>query len=105
MRREVLSGLCRRAKEFTCRVSVEVEQSAQSNSASVSGESVASISVGMTDCQAVHEAAACLSSAEPTPTLPMRSGRWNNGEVTSLTISMSKLIVSASGTKVMRKTC
>ena len=68
----------------------------------MSGESVASISVGMTDCQAVHGAAACLSSAEPTPTLPMRSGRWNkgNGDEASLHIgcdqkaatSVSKLL-------------
>ena len=78
------------------------------NSASVSGKSAASkeftcrVSVGMTHCQAVHGAAACRSSAEPTPTLPMRSGRWNkgNGDEASLHIgcdqkaatSVSKLL-------------
>ena len=36
------------------------------------------------DCQAVHGAAACRCSAEPTPKPPTRSGGWNNSEMTSL---------------------
>ena len=55
----------------------------------------------MTVCQAVHGAAACRCTAEPTPSPPMRSGRWNSGEVTSL----SKLRASDSGTNVVRKAC
>ena len=45
------------------------------NRESVSGESVAAIGVGMTVCRAVHGAAACRCTAEPTPRPPMRSGR------------------------------
>ena len=53
------------------------------NRKSVSGESVAAIRVGMTVCQAVHGAAACRCTAEPTPSPPIRSGRLKSGEVTS----------------------
>ena len=44
------------------------------NSASVSGESVASMSDGMTDRQAVHGVVACRCSAEPTPKPPCEAG-------------------------------
>ena len=57
------------------------------NRASVSGELVAAIRVEMTVFQAVHGAAACRCTAEPTPSPPMRSGRWKSGEVTSLPAS------------------
>ena len=49
------------------------------NKVSVSGESVASMSVGTTDCHAVHGAAAYRCSAEPTPRPPIRSGGGGGG--------------------------
>ena len=45
------------------------------NRVSVSSESVASMSVWMTDCHAVHGVAACRCSADPTPKSLLRNGR------------------------------
>ena len=50
------------------------------NRESMSGPPLASSRVGMMACQAVHVAAACRCTAEPTPSPPIRSGRWKSGE-------------------------
>ena len=68
------SDLRRREGAFTCRANVDWRwcswprrMGVAANMASVSGESVASMRVEMIDCQAVHGAAACRCTAEPTP--------------------------------------
>ena len=79
VRKEAPRGFRTRAGVFICWASVD-----WSWSRSVSVKSVAAFSVGITVCQAVHGAAACRCTAEPTPSPPIRNGRWKSGEVTSL---------------------
>ena len=94
VRRSAPSDLRRREGAFICWANVVWRWcswprriGAAVNRVSVSGDSVASTRVEMIDCQAVHGAAACRCTAEPTPSPPIRNGRLNHGEVTSLPAS------------------
>ena len=65
------------------------------------------MSVGKTDRQAPHGAAARRCAAEPTPSPPSLRGKWNKGEVASRLMScdqnattfVSNVVASCSGTK------
>ena len=94
VRKAAPRGFRRRAGVFICWASVDWSWSScprrvgvAANKASVSVKSVAAFSVGITVCQAVHGAAAYRCTAEPTPSPPIRSGRWKSGEATSLPAS------------------
>ena len=56
---------------------------------------MAAISVGITDCQARHGAVAWRCTAEPTPSPPSLTGKWNKGEVGSRLMSCDQKAVTS----------
>ena len=79
----------------------------------MSGDRVAAVSVGRTDCQARHGAAARRCAAEQKPSPRSLRGKWNEGEIASrfmscdqnATTSVSNVVASCSKTMLMRSTC
>ena len=112
-------GLRRKAGAFICRERVvrRCKSGARScgveaKKESASGDSVAVMRVGRTVCYARQGTAAWRCSAEPTLRPPSLGGIWNTGEVASRymscdqkpTTSVSNLVASSSGTKLLRST-